>query len=62
MVAPPDLSPLQLSLWTDLAERRHVDALAIRAQASPPAVLTALTELELRGLVQQQPGMHFVRA
>ena len=61
VAAPPDLSPLQLSLWNDLAERRHVDALAIRAQASPPAVLTALTELELRGLVRQEPGMQFTR-
>jgi DNA processing protein len=60
-IAPPDLSPLQLSLWNQLAERRHVDALAINAQAAPPAVLTALTELELRGLVRQEPGMQFTR-
>jgi DNA processing protein len=59
---PPDLSPLQLSLWNQLAERRHIDALAIRAQAAPPAVLIALTELELRGLVRQEPGMQFTRA
>lgn len=59
--APPDLSPLQLSLWNQLAERRHIDALAINAQASPPAVLSALTELELRGLVRQEPGMNFTR-
>ncbi len=58
---PPDLSPLQLDLWNQLAERRHIDALAIKAQAAPPAVLTALTELELRGLVRQEPGMLFSR-
>jgi len=58
---PPDLSPLQLSLWNQLAERRHIDALAINAQAAPPQVLTALTELELRGLVRQEPGMQFTR-
>jgi DNA processing protein len=59
--APPDLSPLQLSLWNQLAERRHIDALAINAQAAPPEVMIALTELELRGLVRQEPGMNFTR-
>ena len=58
---PPDLTPLQLSLWNQLAERRHIDALAIQAQAAPPAVMIALTELELRGLVRQEPGMNFTR-
>jgi len=30
-----------------------------RTGAATSAVLTALTELELRGLVKQQPGMRF---
>ncbi len=58
---PPDLTTLQRALWEALAERRHIDALAIQAQAAPPEVLTALTELELRGLIRQEPGMQFTR-
>ena len=57
---PPDLSALQRSLWETLrAEPRHVDALVATAGAETSAVLTALTELEMRGVVQQRPGMVF---
>jgi DNA processing protein len=57
---PPDLSDLQRSLWDALAaEPRHVDALVATAGAETGAVLTALTELEMRGVVQQRPGMMF---
>jgi len=63
-VAPPDLTDLQRALWQALApEARHVDALVAGigpGLAAPVgAVLTALTELELRGLVRQHPGMMF---
>ncbi len=59
-VPPPDLSNLQRSLWDMLsAEPRHVDALVAAAGAETGEVLTALTELELRGLVRQQAGMRF---
>ena len=58
--APPDLTDLQRSLWAALAaEPRHVDALVATAGADTGAVLTALTELEMRGVVQQRPGMLF---
>src|SRR3989475_7570399 len=58
--APPDLGPLQRKLWDALgAEPQHVDALVALAGAETSAVLTALTELEMRGLVKQQPGMRF---
>jgi DNA processing protein len=62
--APPDLTALQRALWQVLApEARHVDALVagVGASLAAPvgAVLTALTELELRGLVRQHPGMMF---
>ena len=58
--APPDLGPLQRTLWDALgAEPQHVDALVALAGAETSAVLTALTELEMRGLVKQQPGMRF---
>ena len=57
---PPDLSELQRSLWETLcAEPKHVDALVATAGTDTSAVLTALTELELRGVVKQQPGMVF---
>jgi DNA processing protein len=57
---PPDLSALQRSLWDTLrAEPRHVDALVAAARAETGAVLTALTELEMRGVVTQRPGMVF---
>jgi len=58
--APLDLGPLQRKLWDALgAEPQHVDALVALAGAEASAVLTALTELEMRGLVKQQPGMRF---
>ena len=57
---PPDLSPLQRTLWDALAaESQHVDVLVAGAGAEAGEVLTALTELELRGLVRQEPGMVF---
>ncbi|HEV8265411.1 MAG TPA: DNA-processing protein DprA, partial [Gemmatimonadales bacterium] len=59
-VPPPDLSGLQLTLWSRLtAEPQHVDALVAHAGTGAAAVLGALTELELRGLVRQAPGMVF---
>src|SRR2546428_9238877 len=58
--APPDLSLLQRTLWEALAaESKHVDVLVADAGAVAGDVLTALTELELRGLVRQEPGMVF---
>jgi len=36
-----------------------VDVLVATAGADTGAVLTALTELEMRGVVQQRPGMVF---
>jgi DNA processing protein len=57
---PLDLSALQRTLWDSLrAEPKHVDALVTAAGAETGAVLTALTELELRGVVKQEPGMRF---
>jgi DNA processing protein len=57
---PSDLSALQRSLWDTLGtELRHVDVLVATAGADTSAVLTALTELEMRGVVTQRPGMMF---
>jgi DNA processing protein len=59
-VPPPDLSGLQLTLWSRLTtEPQHVDALVALARTGAADVLGALTELELRGLVRQGPGMVF---
>jgi DNA processing protein len=63
-VKPPaveDLTPVQRTLWDALAERRHVDVLVRTLGADPSTVLTALTEMEMRGLVRQEPGMLFTR-
>jgi len=58
--APTDLDPLERTLWESLAtEPRHVDQLVAAARADTGAVLTALTSLEMRGLVRQEPGMRF---
>jgi len=61
-VAPPDLTDLQRALWQALTpDVQHVDVLVAGVGRTAPvsAVLTALTELELRGLVRQHPGMVF---
>ena len=59
-VPPLDLTGLQLTLWNRMTtEPQHVDALVGAAQTRPAEVLGALTELELRGLVRQGPGMVF---
>jgi DNA processing protein len=57
---PADLNPLQRTLWESIAvESAHVDALVSGSGVDVGTVLTALTELELRGLVVQRPGMIF---
>ncbi len=57
---PSDLDPLERTLWDALvAESRHVDQLVAAAGADVGTVLTALTALEMRGLVRQEPGMRF---
>lgn len=59
-VPPIDLTGLQLTLWNRMTtEPQHVDALVGATQTRPADVLGALTELELRGLVRQGPGMIF---
>ncbi|MGH7608086.1 MAG: hypothetical protein ACREME_12185, partial [Gemmatimonadales bacterium] len=59
-VPPGDLNGLQLALWSRLTgEPQHVDALVAAAGVGAASVLGALTELELRGLVRQGPGMVF---
>ena len=59
-VPPVDLTGLQLTLWSRMtAEPQHVDALVAATQTGAANVLGALTELELRGLVRQGPGMVF---
>jgi DNA processing protein len=58
----PELTALQHRLWVALQpDTKHVDQLVAAAHATTADVLTALTELELRGLVKQEPGMRFGR-
>jgi DNA processing protein len=59
-VPPIDLTGLQLTLWNRMTtEPQHVDALVAATRTGAASVLGALTELELRGLVRQGPGMVF---
>jgi DNA processing protein len=59
-VPPIDLTGLQLTLWHRMTtEPQHVDALVAATRTGAANVLGALTELELRGLVRQVPGMVF---
>jgi DNA processing protein len=63
-VSPAGLTGLEQALWQALQqEARHVDALVAAvgsgAAVATADVLTALTELELRGVVRQTPGMVF---
>ena len=59
-VPPIDLTGLQLTLWHRMTtEPQHVDALVAATESGAANVLGALTELELRGLVRQGPGMVF---
>ena len=59
-VPPIDLTGLQLTLWNRMTlEPQHVDALVAATESGAANVLGALTELELRGLVRQGPGMIF---
>ena len=60
LLPPPDLTPLQRSLWATLCDGPgHVDVLAARSSAAACEVLVALTDLEIRGCVEQRPGMWF---
>jgi predicted Rossmann fold nucleotide-binding protein DprA/Smf involved in DNA uptake len=45
-----------------VARAAHVDALVVSTGRETGDVLTALTDLELRGLVARQPGMIFALA
>jgi len=57
---PSDLDPMQKSLWEALdPEPQHVDVLVAAGGGDAGKILTALTELELRGIVKQEPGMMF---
>lgn len=58
--APADLSDIQRSLWDAMGpELRHVDALVAAGGGDAGKVLVALTDLEMRGIVRQEPGMRF---
>ena len=57
---PPDLDALQRSLWDLMGpELRHVDVLVAAGGGDASRVLSALTDLEMRGIVRQEPGMRF---
>lgn len=60
---PLDLEPHE-ALLVDLfdGEPLHVDVLIVRSKLGPARVLEVLLGLELKGIVTQLPGTHFVRA
>jgi DNA processing protein len=43
-------------------ETVHIDSIITRSGLAPATVLQALLDLELKGVVQQLPGKHFVAA
>jgi DNA processing protein len=53
-----------LRVWELLDGGRpvHVDILANRAELRPQEALRTLTELELKGLIHQEPGKYFLRS
>ncbi len=57
------LTPVQKKLFDLLGtdEPRHVDELVEKSELSSPAVLAALFELEMQGIVRQMPGKQFVK-
>jgi predicted Rossmann fold nucleotide-binding protein DprA/Smf involved in DNA uptake len=66
----PPSSPVEEALggaarrvWDVLEAGRpvHADAIAARAGLRPDEALSRLTELELKGCIQQKPGKYFVR-
>lgn len=62
--APPvDLSSAETAVYDGLADRpRHIEELAGQAGMEVPQALAVLTALELRGFVEQRPGLRFRRA
>ena len=59
----PDLSELELLLFEIISENPiHFDQLAERSQLQTHTLSSALTLLELRGLIQAQAGNKFARA
>ncbi len=61
---PPDLSPLLQAIWQVLTpDPQPLDALVLQLpQCSTGDILGALTQLELLGLAEQQPGNRYQRA
>ncbi|MCC7528600.1 MAG: hypothetical protein IT342_08770 [Candidatus Melainabacteria bacterium] len=59
----PDLSELELLILEILSEKSmDFDQIVNRSQSESSALSSALTYLELRGLVETQPGTKFARA
>lgn len=55
--------PLQRTLWKLLSDSEQtLDALIAHAHSPAPAVLSALSLLELRGAIQARPGNRYARA
>ncbi|HVE15221.1 MAG TPA: DNA-processing protein DprA [Chthoniobacterales bacterium] len=60
--APVDLSDHERTILTTLdRDETHIDAIATRSRLPIPIVASTLLALEMRRLVKQLPGSHFVR-
>ena len=54
---PTDLSPEEQKVLSCLGpESRHLDTVAVETGLNPSAVLSALTMLEIKGVITTQPG------
>jgi DNA processing protein len=60
---PVEVTPTEAAVLECLRhETVHIDSIITRSGLAPGAVLQALLNLELKGVVQQLPGKHFVAA
>jgi DNA processing protein len=62
-VFSPSFSPQEKRIWDLLQDEPvHVDQIARRAEISIAPLLSILLEMEIKGMIKQQPGKFFIRS
>ena len=63
MRGPVEVTPTEAAIIECMRhETVHIDSIITRSGLAPATVLQTLLDLELKGVVQQLPGKHFVAA